>query len=75
MIDRGAVFAAAHHALELYRWFVMPDAAQRTDIAEAPAYLETVGDGWSPLIGAAIGMHAWLDRGGARPPRIGRGVA
>jgi hypothetical protein len=24
MIDRGAVFAAAHHAFELYRWFAMP---------------------------------------------------
>src|SRR3954454_7413657 len=26
MIDRGVLFAAAHHAFDLYRWFARPDA-------------------------------------------------
>src|ERR1700758_1320432 len=26
LLDRGLVFAAAHHAFALYRWFVKPDA-------------------------------------------------
>ena len=68
MIDRGAVFAAAQHAFGLYRWFVTPDQAQRAAIAEAAAHLEAVGDSHSPLLGAALGVHAWLDRGGERPP-------
>jgi hypothetical protein len=68
LIDRGAVFAAAQHAFGLYRWFVKPNEAQRTAIAGAAADLEAVGDSHSPLLGAALGVHAWLDRGGERPP-------
>jgi hypothetical protein len=68
MIDRGALFAAARHAFELHQWFARPDAAQRAAIAKATAHLETLGSGWSPLVAAAIGVHAWLDKGGARPP-------
>jgi hypothetical protein len=67
MIDRGAMFAVARHALELYQWVVRPDAAQRAAIAAAAAHLETFEDGWPPLVAAAVGVHAWLDRGGARP--------
>jgi hypothetical protein len=37
-------------------------------IAEAAAHLEGFADGHSPLLGAALGVHAWLDRGGERPP-------
>jgi hypothetical protein len=44
------------------------DAAQHTEIAEAAEHLEPLADGWSPLVGAAIGVHAWLDKGGMRPP-------
>jgi hypothetical protein len=68
MIDRGAVFAAARHAFDLHQWFARPDAAQRAAIAEAAAHLDAFGNGWSPLIAAAIGAHAWLDKGGERPP-------
>ena len=68
MIDRGATFAAAHHAFDLYRWFSRPDAARRAAIAEAIDHLAAVGDGHSPLSGGALGVHAWLDRGGERPP-------
>jgi hypothetical protein len=68
LIDRGATFAAAHRALALYRWFSAPDEAQQAVIAEAAAHLSAVADGHSPLLGAALGVHAWLDRGGERPP-------
>ena len=68
MLDRGLVFAAAQHAFGLYRWFVNPDQAQRTAIAAAAAHLEAVGDSQSPLLGAALAVHAWLDRGGERAP-------
>jgi hypothetical protein len=49
LIDRGAVFAAAHHAFALYRWFPRPDEAQQAAIAAAAAHLESVADGHSPL--------------------------
>jgi hypothetical protein len=68
LIDRGAVFAAAHHAFGLYRWFAMPDQAQQAAIAVAAAHLDSAADGHSPLLGGALGVHAWLDRGGERPP-------
>ena len=72
LIDRGMLFAAAHHAFELYRWFAMPDETQRAAIARAADHLETVGNAHSPLLGAAFGVHAWLDRGGERPPTARR---
>ena len=68
LIDRGMLFAAAHHAFELYRWFAVPDETQRAAIRLAADHLETVGNAHSPLLGAALGVHAWLDQGGARPP-------
>jgi hypothetical protein len=68
LIDRGAVFAAAHHAFALYRWFSSPDDRQKVAIAEAAAHLDAVADGHSPLLGAALGVHAWLDQGAERPP-------
>jgi hypothetical protein len=57
LIDRGAVFAAAHHAFDLYRWFSAPDEAQQAAIAEAAAHLDSVADGHSPLLGARS-LHA-----------------
>jgi hypothetical protein len=68
LIDRGILFAAAHHAFGLYRWFAVPDETQRAAIGVAADHLETVGTAQSPLLGAALGVHAWLDQGGARPP-------
>ena len=32
LIDRGMLFAAAHHAFGLYRWFAVPDETQRAAI-------------------------------------------
>jgi hypothetical protein len=68
LIDRGAVFAAARHAFELYQWFAKPDLEQQAAIAEAAAHLERLGNGWSPLLAAALGVHDWLDQGGERAP-------
>src|SRR5271170_2205266 len=68
LIDRGMLFAAAQHAFTLYRWFCGPDPAQREAIEQAAEHLERVGGAHSPLIGAALGVHAWLDQGGERPP-------
>ena len=67
MIDRGAIFAAARHALELWRWFARPDDAQAAAIRPAEAALPT-SEQASPLLGAALAVHAWLDRSGERPP-------
>jgi hypothetical protein len=67
-IDRGAIFAAARYAFGLYRWFAMPDQAQQAAIADAADHLEAIGAGHSPLLDGALGVHAWLDRGGERPP-------
>jgi len=66
IIDRGAIFAAARHALELWRWFARPDDAQAEAIRSAEAALPT-GEPASPLLGAALAVRAWLDRGGERP--------
>jgi hypothetical protein len=68
MLERGLLFAAASHAFGLYRWFVLPDRAQQQAIGAAAAHLDAGSDGQSPLLGAALAVHAWLDRGGERPP-------
>jgi hypothetical protein len=68
LIDRGMLFAAAQHAFGLYRWFSAPDPSQREAIQQATDHLEMVSRAHSPLLGAAIGVHAWLDAGGERPP-------
>src|SRR5262245_38850466 len=39
IIDRGHIFAAARHALDLYRWFIRPDQVRRSAIAKATAHL------------------------------------
>jgi len=66
IIDRGAIFAAARHALGLWRWFAQPDAEQSEAIGCAAAALSE-SDRAPPLLSAAFGVHAWLDRGGDRP--------
>jgi hypothetical protein len=68
MLERGLLFAAASHAFALYRWYVQPDRAQQDAISSAVAHLEAGADGQSPLLGAALAVHAWLERGGDRPP-------
>ena len=68
IIDRGAIFEAARHAFRLWRWrwFVQPDAAQTQAIERAVAALSANRQA-SPLLGAALGVRAWLDNGGNRP--------
>ncbi len=67
MVERGAIFEAARHAFSLWRWFARPDAGQTQAIEQAAAGLSTSGHS-APLLGAALGIRAWLDRGGERPP-------
>ena len=52
IIDRGAIFGAARHALGLRRWFARPDEAQTEAIGCAAATLPATGEG-SPLLDAA----------------------
>ena len=68
LIDRSAIFDAARHAFALYRWYSRPADAQQAAISAAAAHLTTVADIHAPLLGAAYATHAWLDRGGDRPP-------
>jgi len=67
-IDRGATFAAARHALDLYRWRVRPGDDRQPEIARAAAQLEEVAGPHAPLVGAALGVHAWIEGGGGRGP-------
>src|ERR1019366_6427930 len=69
IIDRGAVFDAARHALTLHQWLTIPDFDQEVEVKQAEAALATPEARLSPLLSAALGMHAWLDHHGARPPR------
>ena len=67
IVERGAIFEAARHAFSLWRWFARPDAGQTQAIEQAAAGLSASGHS-APLLGAALGIRAWLDRGGDRPP-------
>jgi hypothetical protein len=67
MIDRGTIFAAARHALGLWGWFARADEAHSEAIGCAAAALSATEQA-SPLLGAALGVRAWLDRDGERPP-------
>jgi hypothetical protein len=67
-IDRGIIFAAARHAFELYRWRVHPDEAREQEIARAAVHLRQVAAPHSGVVGAALGVHSWLDQGGGRAP-------
>jgi hypothetical protein len=68
IIDRGVIFDAARHALTLHQWLTVPDFDQEGEVQQAEAALSTPEARVSPLLSVALGVHAWLDRGGARPP-------
>ena len=68
IIDRGVIFDAARHALALHQWLTVPDFDQEGEVKQAEAALETSRGHLGPLLSAALGMHAWLDRDGTRPP-------
>ena len=68
IIDRGAIFAAARHALDLHQWLVAPDFDQEGEVHRADVFLRAPGADVAPLLTAATATHDWLDQGGARPP-------
>jgi hypothetical protein len=70
IVDRGAILAAARHALELHQWLTAPDFDQEGAVQVAEADLATYNAG-PPLLTAAVWLHAWLagnGHGGGRPP-------
>ena len=68
IIDRGAIFEAARHALTLHQWLVSPDFDQEGEVQRAERALAAAGSGLPPLLAAGIGLHQWLDEGGERAP-------
>jgi hypothetical protein len=68
IIDRGVIFDAARHALTLHQWLTVPDFDQEGEVQQAETALATPEARVSPLLSAALGVHAWLDRDGMRPP-------
>ena len=69
IIDRGTIFAAARHALELHQWLAAPDFDQEGEIQLAERALAMAARAAAvPLLGAADAVHVWLDRGGRRAP-------
>lgn len=68
IIDRGTIFAAARHALHLHQWLVAPDFDQEGAIQRAETALAAADAGTTPLLAAASGVRAWLERGGERAP-------
>jgi len=68
IIDRGAIFDAARHALTLHQWIVAPDFDQEGEVQGAEKALLHPSAAVAPLLAAAGSMHAWLQDGGTRPP-------
>ena len=68
IIDRGAIFDAARHALALHRWITAPDFDEEGLVRQAEAALGRPGAPETPLLSAARSAHAWLDAGGGRAP-------
>ena len=61
IIDRGAILAAARHALDLHQWLVAPDFDQEGAVQQAETGLAAAAaSGATPLLAAATGLHAWL---------------
>ena len=61
IIDRGAILAAARHALDLHQWLVAPDFDQEGAVQRAEQVLAAAAaSGTTPLLAAATGLHAWL---------------
>jgi hypothetical protein len=68
IIDRGAIFDAARHALTLHQWIVAPDFDQEGEVQSAEKALAHPSAAAASLLSAACSMHAWLRDGGTRPP-------
>ena len=66
IIDRGAILAAARHALDLHQWLVAPDFDQEGAVQRAEQVLAAAAaSGTTPLLAAATGLHAWLGGDGS----------
>src|ERR1700746_3362710 len=69
IIDRGVIFDAARHALTLHQWLTVPDFDQEGEVQRAEEHLAgCLQPNDTPMLGAARGLHAWLEAGGARAP-------
>ena len=76
IIDRGAILAAARHALDLHQWLVAPDFDQEGAVQRAEQVLaQAAASGATPLLAAATGLHAWLGGDGARPTAVATAAA
>ena len=68
IIDRGAILAAARHALDLHQWLVAPDFDQEGAVQRAEQVLAAAAaSGATPLLAAATGLHTWLGGDGQQP--------
>ena len=73
IIDRGAILAAARHALDLHQWLVAPDFDQEGAVQRAEQVLAAAAaSGATPLLAAATGLHAWLGGDGQTTGGDGR---
>jgi hypothetical protein len=76
IIDRGAILAAARHALDLHQWLVAPDFDQEGAVQRAAQVLAAAAaSGTTPLLAAATGLHAWLGGDGSSATAIGLAAA
>jgi hypothetical protein len=65
IVDRGAIFDAARHALTLHQWLQEPDFAQEGEMQRAGKLLDAQS-GPVALLAAAEGFRAWIEAGEAR---------
>ena len=71
IVDRGAIFAAARHALGLHQWLTAPDFDQDGAIRRAEAASRGARAAGHPAARRGDGARAWLEAGGARAPMAG----
>lgn len=67
MSDRLDILDKAMLALSYHQWMVEPDFDQEGDIQRAEAILAAQPLSLPPLLGAAMGVRAWIESGGGRP--------
>ena len=67
MSDRLDILDTARTALSYHQWMVEPDFDQEGDVQRAEAILAAQPLSLPPLLGAAMGVRAWIESGGGRP--------
>ena len=75
IIDRGAIFDAARHALGLHQWFTGPDVDQEGEVQRAQRFFDRPAAQEAPLLNAALALHAWLDQSQTRESVAGDATA